>query len=63
MNIGEITFYYNNTEFSLHLHPYLEVHEAPRYCLHNLYTDMVISENIFTVAQMFSELEAFFQEE
>jgi len=58
MTTGEITFTHNNIKFSLYLHPHLEWHDAPRYCLHNLTTDTLISEGIFTVSNLFSALSA-----
>lgn len=58
MTIGEITFTHNNISYLLYLHPHLEWHENPRYCLQNVITGEDISEDIFTVADLFSALSA-----
>lgn len=57
MNIGEITFTHNSTQYSLYLHPHLEWHDAPRYCLQRQ-DGLLISEDVFTVSDLFSALSA-----
>ena len=55
MTIGEITFTHNNTQYELFLHPHLEKWEGARYCLQRQ-DGVLISENIFTVADLFEAL-------
>ena len=53
MTIGEITFTHNDIKYELCLHP----HENERYYLQRQTDGFLISENIYTVADLFSILE------
>lgn len=54
--IGEINFTYNDITYNLVAHPHLEWHDQDKFVLSEKDTNKVISEEIYSIQQLFTIL-------